>query len=70
MTWNEQLGVAVVTLKLQPSEFWGMTPREFDAVCGDFIKAQPGYVEPVTMDELIAMKQRFPDGRSQRKKVH
>lgn len=47
-----------------------MTPQEFNAVCKAYIRSQPGYVEPITFEEMEAMKKRFPDGPAKRKKVH
>jgi hypothetical protein len=55
-----------VHLKLAPSEFWAMTPGEFEGLCKQFLKAQPGYVEPVTWEEFAALRKRFPDGPSKR----
>jgi uncharacterized phage protein (TIGR02216 family) len=58
-----------VSLGLAPSEFWAMTPVEFSAVCTAYIRSRPGYVEPITFEEMEAMRKRFPDGPSKRK-VH
>jgi hypothetical protein len=42
-------------------EFWNMTPGEFDAVCRAYLRAQPGYIEPVTWEEFEALRKKFPD---------
>lgn len=47
-----------------------MTPMEFDVLCSGFIKAQPGYVEPVTRADFEALKARFPDKPRAGEKVH
>lgn len=48
-------------MKLSPSEFWNLTPSELEALCDAHLKAQPGYVPPVTPEEFAALKARFPD---------
>lgn len=48
-------------LKLPPSEFWGMTPMEVEALCEATNKANPKYVEPVSQDEAAALMAKFPD---------
>lgn len=54
---------------MSPSDFWELTPQEFNSVCQTYIRSQPGYVEPITWEELEAMRKRFPDGPS-KKRVH
>ena len=58
-----------MTLGMSPSDFWELTPQEFNSVCQTYIRSQPGYVEPITWEELEAMRKRFPDGPS-KKRVH
>lgn len=57
-------------LKIQPSEFWRMTPMELERVCAAHVKAQPGYVAPVTLEEFEALKARFPDKPAAVDRVH
>lgn len=55
-------------MQLSPADFWDMTPMEFELLCQAHVRAQPGYVAPVTWAEFDALKARFPDVPS--KRVH
>lgn len=51
MTWADHYEASVF-LEIPASEFWAMTPMEFDARCSARIKMQPGYAEPVTLQDF------------------
>lgn len=46
-------------LRLPPTEFWAMTPRELAAAAN---MRTPGAAEPPTRDALQELMQRYPDG--------
>jgi len=52
--------VAVGFLRLPPSEFWQLTPMEFDALCASHLKSNPHYTEPLSRDEFDALAAQFP----------
>ena len=47
-------------LRLPPTEFWRMTPRELAAAWGAIMGGRAG---PMGRDEFNGLMERFPDGR-------
>lgn len=52
-------GLAGALLGWRPDEFWRATPMELAAVLAALTG---GGAAPVTGDELVRLKERFPDG--------
>jgi len=57
--WDEAIGFGLGVLRLSPSAFWAMTPRELALA----IRAVTGAVAPMRRSELNDLMTRFPDGR-------
>lgn len=61
--WDLLMRFGLGVIGLGPSEFWNMTPCEFEAA----VKGRLGQlsdVAPFSRDRLDALLQRFPDGGS------
>ena len=56
--WAEVMSIGLGRLRLAPSVFWSMTPREFERACAPLAPACAG---PPTRGELDAMMKLFPD---------
>jgi uncharacterized phage protein (TIGR02216 family) len=52
-------GLAGALLGWRPDEFWRATPAELAVVLNALSGGGPG---PMTADELVGLKERFPDG--------
>ncbi len=57
--WDEAIGFGLGVLRLSPSAFWAMTPRELALA----IRAVTGVAAPMRRSELDDLMTRFPDGR-------
>ena len=59
--WAEAMRFGFGVLRLSPTEFWGLTPRELAAA----FEAASGNRRPQAPDrsELAALMAAFPDGR-------
>ena len=53
-------------LRLSPTAFWSMTPRELDAALGAILG--PGAAGPPSRTELARLMQRYPDSLSPAKR--
>jgi uncharacterized phage protein (TIGR02216 family) len=54
------LGFAVARLRLSPSAFWALSPREFSA-CLRAVQGEAGFFAPPARADLEALMARFPD---------
>ncbi|MYZ50343.1 rcc01693 family protein [Propylenella binzhouense] len=58
--WREAMAAGLGTLRLPPSAFWAMTPRELAAAL-----TPPGTKSaPIGRDDLARLMARFPDRSS------
>lgn len=61
--WDMLMRFGLGALGLAPSEFWRMTPREFDAA----LKGRMGVFEdrsPMSRDAFAALSRDYPDGEA------
>lgn len=58
--WREAMAFGLGVLRLRPSDFWAMTPREFAAAFAGAMP-QPMRNVPMPRDALAALMKRFPD---------
>lgn len=58
--WDEAMGAGLGLLRLPPSDFWRLTPRELAAALGAFSPRRPA----LDRDGLSTLMARFPDAPS------
>ena len=57
--WDQAIGFGLGVLRLPPSSFWAMTPRELAFA----IDAVTGGAPTLRREDFAAMMTRYPDGR-------
>jgi uncharacterized phage protein (TIGR02216 family) len=58
--WDSAMRFGLGVLRLNPRDFWAMSPRELAAAWGAVMGERTG---PLGRDELNGLMERFPDGR-------
>lgn len=64
MRWDRLMALGLGALRLSPSEFWAMTPRELTAALGPF--APSAAIDAPARADLDALMARFPDDAARR----